>query len=243
MSNHYHVVLRLDPATSDAWTDDEVIERWGKLYRLPEGPAPEARIALWRQRLSDLSWFMRCINEPMARQANREDRCQGRFWEGRFTSQALLDETALLRCMAYVDLNPIRAGIASTPEQSDHTSIKARIGGRANHLLPFAASGVPDDKAIPIQRNDYLELVDWSGRALRSDKRGAIPAGVPPVLERLRMRPDDWTREMRHYGRWYYRAVGSIEALRHYCQHLGQQWLKGSGRSMNGPATGCSGLA
>jgi len=243
MSNHYHVVLRLDPATSEAWTDDDVIERWGKLYRLPDGPVPAARIALWRQRLSDLSWFMRCLNEPMARRANREDRCKGRFWEGRFTSQALLDETALLRCMAYVDLNPIRAGIASTPEQSDHTSIKARIDGQADHLLPFVASGVPGDKAIPIPRNDYLDLVDWSGRALRSDKRGAIPAGVPAVLERLGMRPDDWTREMRHYGRWYYRAVGSIEALRHYCQHLGQRWLKGSGRSMNTPVTDCPDLA
>lgn len=242
MSNHYHVVLRLDPAASAAWSDDEVIERWGKLYRLPDNAVPESRITLWRRRLSDLSWFMRCINEPIARRANREDRCKGRFWEGRFTSQALLDEIAVLRCMAYVDLNPIRAGMASTPEQSDHTSIKARIDGKASHLLPFAAEGVPDAKTIPIDRSDYHELVDWTGRALGSGKRGPIPAGAPPVLERLQIRTDDWTREMRHYGRWYYRAVGSIEALRDYCRHLGQQWLKGSGRSMNTSVIACSGL-
>ncbi|MGY5615505.1 transposase, partial [Vibrio brasiliensis] len=63
----------------------------------------------------------------IACQANKEDQCKGHFWESRFKSQALLDEQALAAAMTYVDLNPLRAGIAQTPETSDYTSIKARV--------------------------------------------------------------------------------------------------------------------
>ncbi len=142
MANHHHVVLRLNPEQAGGLTDDEVLDRWSRLFGLPllveryrEGlsgsdvEAETARewIATYRQRLSDLSWFMRCLNEPIARWANAEDGVTGRFWEGRFKSQGLLDEAALLTCMSYVDLNPVRAAISDTPEDSDYTSIQARI--------------------------------------------------------------------------------------------------------------------
>ena len=229
MSNHYHVVLRVNADAARQWSDEEVKERWGRLFRLPE-TTDSSSIETWRQRLADIGWFMRCINEPVARRANREDGCSGRFWEGRYKLQALLDETALVRCMTYVDLNPIRAGIATTPESSAHTSIQARIRRKDGHLLPLIRAS-RDDIPLQLTLREYLELVDWSGQAIRHDKRGQIPDSSPLIFKRLGLKADHWTREMRHYGRWYFRAVGSIHALERYCEHLGQQWLKGASPS------------
>lgn len=142
MSNHYHLVLHVDEAEANSWTDEEVIERWSSLFprnaalveTLQKNSGSRAavlrlkqQIDLWRSRLTDLSWFMRCLNESVARRANREDECTGRFWEGRFKSQALLDEKALVTCMAYVDLNPVRAGLTDNLDTSDFTSIQERL--------------------------------------------------------------------------------------------------------------------
>ena len=144
MSNHYHIVVRIDDERAKKWTDTEVLRRWTQLFTGPlfvrrylseerdeMDVSQLASVSTWaatyRERLHDLSWFMRVLNESIARMANAEDDCTGRFWEGRFKSQALLDEHALLTAMAYVDLNPIRAAIAETPEQSDHTSVQQRI--------------------------------------------------------------------------------------------------------------------
>ena len=142
MSNHYHLVVRVDREGASAWSDREVIERWCQVFRGPLliqsylageelGTAQRETVsdivAVWRERLTNISWFMRCLNEFIARQANREDHCKGRFWEGRFKSQALLDTRALLSCMVYVDLNPIRAGIATDLPGSDFTSVRERL--------------------------------------------------------------------------------------------------------------------
>jgi REP element-mobilizing transposase RayT len=142
MSNHYHLVVKLDPDESHRWSDDEVLRRWTSLFRGPllvqryragealsnaEKDTVRAAVAVYRRRLSDLSWFMKCLNEPIARQANAEDHCTGHFWEARFQSQALRSEQALLAAMAYVDLNPIRARMAPTPEASEYTSIRVRL--------------------------------------------------------------------------------------------------------------------
>jgi len=230
MSNHYHVVVRINTEKAVGWSDNDIIERWRRIYSVPDGDLPEERIALWRSRLSDLSWYMRCINEKLARRANREDSCKGRFWEGRFKSQALLDESALIKCMAYVDLNPIRAKIARTPEASAHTSIRARIAGANTHLLPFISDSDTQQSAVPMHFEDYLLLVDGTGRALRPGKRGSIPENMAPILERLGIEPTGWVREMQYYGRWYYRAVGSLQSMQSYCEHLGRKWLKGTGK-------------
>ncbi|MFC4260086.1 transposase [Marinobacter lacisalsi] len=142
MSNHYHLVIKLSPEQANSWSNDEILARWCCLYQGPPlvkryqrgetlRDAELRRVnqyaETFRERLTDLSWFMKCLNEPIARKANQEGDCTGHFWESRFKSQPLETEEALLTCMAYVDLNPIRAVMADTPETSDYTSIQERI--------------------------------------------------------------------------------------------------------------------
>jgi REP element-mobilizing transposase RayT len=233
MSNHYHVVLRINTEQQQGWSDGDVVARWQRLHRLPdwfESADDEkiaATVAMWRGRLGSISWFMKCLNEPLARLANKEDGCKGRFWEGRFRSQALLDEPAVLKCMVYVDLNPIRANIAATPEDSVHTSMHARIEDRDQALAPMADQQV-DGFGLSISKANYLMLVDWTGRQFRPDKRGRIGATQPPIIERLqRSSRRAWFDEMQHLTRHYFRAIGNIASLGEYRDRLGQSRLKG----------------
>jgi hypothetical protein len=141
----------------------------GELLTAAEQASLDASIALWRERLMDISWFMRIVNEGIARIANQEDDCTGRFWEGRFCSQALLDEKALAACSSYVDLNPIRDSLTD----SDHTSIKRRCEQvekaeqpndplqQAEELHPFTGNPRRDmPSGLPFRLTDYLELAD-----------------------------------------------------------------------------------
>ncbi|MCU7924538.1 MAG: transposase, partial [Candidatus Thiodiazotropha sp. (ex Dulcina madagascariensis)] len=265
LHNHTHTVVRIDKPRALAWTDEAVIAHWTALYKptplvarrlagikltAAEQTVVSNDIEKWRHRLYDISWFMRNLNETIARRANAEDGCTGRFWEGRFKSQALLDEAALLTCMSYVDLNPVRAGIATTPETSDYTSIQQRIEhfhrtkGQTDHttgempptptgLLPFTGGECIDkEQGLPFSLADYLQLTDWAGRAIRHDKAGAIPAHLAPILERLNIEPDAWLDTMRDYGRRYYRVVGTREAIKQYSQALGRKWLCVTGASL-----------
>jgi REP element-mobilizing transposase RayT len=142
MDNHLHVLCRLDPDQAKTWTADETVRRWIAVYPPREldledpkilkmwvdhQAKDEKRVAVYRERLSNLGWFMKALKEPLSRLCNRADGVKGTFWEARYKSIAILDTEALLATCAYIDLNPVAAGIAEVPEQSEHTSIKQRV--------------------------------------------------------------------------------------------------------------------
>jgi REP element-mobilizing transposase RayT len=240
MSNHYHIVVRIDADQVKNWSDEEVARRWLQIFSGPllmhqyldnadltamESEWVAELITIWRERLCDLSWFMRCLNEPIARMANREDHCTGRFWEGRFKSQALLDARAVLACMAYVDLNPIRAAMAKTPEKSNYTSIQERIlHPNDTNLRPFAEQ---DDEGIPFNLKDYLELVDWGGREVKRHKRGCIPAHAPPILARLQMDASPLLEYLAKDDLPSFGALGPVSRLKAFAKSVGRCFIKG----------------
>jgi REP element-mobilizing transposase RayT len=285
MANHMHLVLRTRPDVSTTWSDDEIALRWWALFpkrRMldgrPEHPTAEelnhikssaVDLADKRRRLTSISWFMKCISEPIARRANRDDQVTGHFWEARYKAQPLLDETAIAACLAYVDLNPIRAAVAQTPETSQFTSIHDRIvdrqaaaaaatdtvapaiadtvvtvttaaaapsaavqatqaehGTQAGWLAPIALEPVcPASSDCPPPRrltnrgclfmtlDQYLQLVDWTGRQLRQDKPGHIPEHLATILTRLDCSLDSWLDLVKNFRRRFPTEAGRPETL------------------------------
>ena len=242
MSNHFHVILYINQTRARSLTNLEVVQLWHQLYagtllsqKFERGEELSAsqqamldeRIEEWRSRLMSISWFMRRLNETVARLANEEDQCTGHFWEGRFKSQALLDEKALAACMAYVDLNPLRAAMAKTPEESEHTSVKKRAekakeAHSPNHpkqqaygLLPFAGNPRQDmPEGIQMRLTDYLDLVDWTGRQIRENKRGSISEAEPAIMERLGIDAEHWLYITQNFESEFKGIVGTAHEVK-----------------------------
>ena len=179
---------------------------------------------------------MKSLNEHIARRANKEDECKGRFWEGRFKAQRLYDTAGVLACSVYVDLNPIRAKIANTPEESEFTSIFERI--RSVRHQPKSSKEPPlwltpianlDNSRgfLPISLSEYLTLVDETGRELKNGKRGRIPPELEPILRRIGIEPDHWLSVSTDCRKWFGYAIGSGHSLRNAAKQLGKNWLKG----------------
>jgi len=288
MSNHLHVIVRNRPDVVASWSDEQVARRWWELFpsRRDKDGSPseptESDLAMTtskpelvkerRRRLANVSWFMRCLCEPIARIANKEDECTGRFWEGRFKCQRLLDESAVLACSVYVDLNPVRAKVAKTPETSRCTSIRDRIDGvrmqqsakgpianttpenkaRSQRTQTAGAPQLPDrwlspielakelsasktfpaDRAsnqgfLPLKLSQYFQLLDWTSRQTRQDKRGVVPAELRPILQRIGVSSDTWVDTVVNFGRWFRRAAGRVESLTAEANKRGRQWLHG----------------
>ena len=243
LSNHLHLVLRTRPDVVATWSDETVAERWLRLFPNrrnengePEKPAPHElemitadanRLAEIRRRLSDVSWWMRCTAENIARRSNKEDRVSGRFWEGRFRAQLILDSASLLACAAYVDLNPIRAAMAETPEESEFTGVKDRIDdlkhrasdSTATHAWERSRGCAKSGWLSPVEINGQTDPTgpDPSPTARRASQKGFLSISLTRYLELL-----DWTgRELPKKKR------GSIPA--HLAPILARLGIDGSG--------------
>ncbi len=269
MDNHVHVLLRNRPDLSQAASARAVARRWLLLYPkrrdakgLPLEPSEKEirqltddseRITELRQRLASISWFMKCLKEYIARKANKEDGCTGRFWEARFKCTALLDEAAVLACLVYVDLNPIRANLAETPETSYFTSAEERIREQVKcHSNDWTCAGIKGEKRsvhghqkdsvnwlcplrdqgnrrgfLSIDLSNYLEILDWTGRQLVADKPGVIPEHLPPILTRLSINPRHWLDSACRFGKLFSVVAGTETHMKEAAARMGQKWVRG----------------
>ena len=277
LSNHIHLVLRARPDVVEMWTDEEVARRMMTVYRLVksrdgqtiravtdgevsiEMSDPE-RVVVLRKRLSNVSDFMQALCEHTAKRANREDGSSGHFWEERFRARDLENESAVLVCGIYVDLNQIRAGEALTPEESTHTSAYDRIEAQKARAAGTASDGMPadgwlceltldersdaytgaggsrtpwrasDKGLLPIELDDYLDLLDWSGRTVQEGKRGAIPEHLAPILDRLGINQTLWVDLVTRFDTYFGQIVGRAAQLVDRAKQAGRPWYRGRAR-------------
>lgn len=176
LDSHLHLLLRLNEQLAKSWSAEEVLRRWAKLYP-PRGKdrKPLESIDSWieemssdehfvetrRKRLVNLGWFMKELKEPLARIANQEDGCKGAFWAPRYKSIAILDEQALLATAAYIDLNPLAAGIVKLPEQSRHTSLRTRLDNCRRRGCFQQLLRLKDALVVPAELSQHLEADLW----------------------------------------------------------------------------------
>jgi REP element-mobilizing transposase RayT len=241
MSNHVHVILRVDQHSARQWDTKKTLIQWHKMHRGTlltqkylkgieltdsEHKTVASTAKIYRERLQSISWFMRNLNEFIARKANKEDECTGRFWEGRFKSQALLDERALLACMAYVDLNPFRAGIATSLYDLSHTSVLVRLKAALNKgkkqqwktkgLVKFKESeGIEGEKTIPFSFDSYLSLLKRNMEFITSSdtthkKASLCHSGLP---EQMGFRADTWDTACKTIETSFSFVIGSSESM------------------------------
>lgn len=237
MSNHCHVVLKVQPQKAQKWTPEEVLLRWHKAFRgtiltekylkqqylsAAELNTVMETIAVYRQRLASISWFMRVLNEHIARAANKEDGCTGRFWEGRFKCHALLDDAALLTCMAYVDLNPVRAREAKSLITSAYTSINLRLKNgtglmQPKSVLPLLTGDDNDvEDCLPFKLIDYVALVDSTSRCI-IDGKGFVKSGELNILKQQNIAVVNWLRLSQNLFRCFKGAIGSPDSISQFC--------------------------
>jgi len=248
LSGHMHSVVKTRPDLAHEWSAEEVARRWlivfCKKLRIGDEEAhlqqqieaiandPE-KVSKYRERLSNVSWFNRCLNENIARRANREDDVTGRFWEGRFKCQLLKDEKALLTCSVYVDLNIIRAGMAKTLETSDYTSIQDRIRNIVAEQHPEQLNSGPPLLSISsmfgsrVSFTEYLSLVDQTAR-VHVEGKASLSPDCESILTRLGISNETWVPTVtKRYSKMFRRIVGTEEQLREHALEKGKCWFQG----------------
>ena len=255
-----------------SWSPEEVARRWLLLYpkgrnkdgsplkpteeQISEIISSKKRVQELRERLGSISWYMKSLNEYISRRANKEDGCTGAFWEGRFKCSRIEDEAGLIACSVYIDLNPVRAKLAQTPEDSAFTSIQERALGvkklkrKGRRQTPAASpcsrprKEAPAEPLLwiaPIEKTktqagylrltleEYLTLVDSTGRMLKEGKAGKIPEELPPILERLGIEPGSWGKLTTECTRRFSVAIGRLDSLKEAATRMGKSWVKGQG--------------
>ena len=251
MSNHTHLVLKVNRGHANQLSERQVLERWHLMFQgtkltrefLRTGQYPEdvkSKTALrksikkFRKRLYDLSWYMKSLNEYIAKRANKEDDCTGHFWEGRYFAQAILDFSALTATMAYVDVNPFRAGLVKLPEHAKYTSLHQRItalrmGIKLKFLRNFRSnSNSSSNNCIDMFFTEYLEIIDFFCQRIMLKNDNMMFIESPPIIKRLNLQEDEFVDITQNIENYFPIAIGNQNRMEEFKKATGRTRIKGA---------------
>lgn len=251
MSNHVHLVLRPRPDKVASMSTERVARLGMGLMPVRTGIADEklpvtaeivtryARQPEWVEeysfRLSSISWFMRLFKQHIAKAANSEDGCTGHFWESRFFCVPLLDWSAVLACMVYVDLNPWRAGLCTSLGKTVYSSLCAhgdltisKPDVALSRRLTSLAQSHPVDPNTGNQVRSSLNAASYRSLLSKTTGRKLPKTNIEiarQILDKLGLDDSVWSERMSEPGLFQSGAVGSHVSRAHHAAKLGKKWI------------------
>jgi len=209
MGNHFHLLVRMFPEFK--FTDEDIKKRYVEFYG-DDGAFAEGRLPYWREKLSNLSEFVREIKVGFARYYNRRHNRRGYFWGDRFKSVIVENGETLINCLAYIDLNPLRAGLVERPEQYRWNSLGYHI--QTNNQDNFLSTdfGLKEfnvkSKKERIRR--YRRYV-YEAASLNQPEKGNVKVIADKLLEKERRREFELSKSDRfRYRTRYFTDSGII---------------------------------
>ncbi len=225
LSNHFHLVVQMQE--SEAYTDAELEGRF-RLYYGDKPSFTEEEAKICRRRWSDLSEYMKQIKKRFSGWYNRRHDRRGALWSGRFESVVLEYDEALLKCMAYADLNAVRANLVDRPESYRFCSLGYHVqSGNPGNFLSLELPEAYLQGKTTLQA--YRRYVYEEGGVARNDGRRQIPAAVLRK-EAARNYELDRAAVLRHRCRYFTRSValGSRSFVREFWSRI-QPLLQATG--------------
>jgi REP element-mobilizing transposase RayT len=209
MGNHFHLLVKMLPEYK--FSDEEIEKRFEGFYG-DERVFADGLIPSLREKLSSLSEFIREIKVGFARYYNRRHHRRGYFWGGRFKSVIVEKGETLINCLAYIDLNPLRAGLVERPEEYRWNSLGYHVqtNNRDNFLSTDFGLKEFNVKSKKERIRRYRRYVYEAGSVNRPEK-GNIKVIADKVLEKERNREFELSRSDRfRYRTRYFSDSGII---------------------------------
>jgi hypothetical protein len=227
MGNHFHLLVRMLP--EDNFSDAELQQRH-ELFFGEEKRFSEGHIPFYRLKYASLSELIKELKQSFSRWYNRRTGRRGFFWSERFKSVIVENGETLINCLAYIDLNPVRAGMAKDVQHSEHTSARRRIREHEPNLPLRALSmgGPTHEHALEtpsILLKDYLALTQWTAERIRGSEH-PMSARLNKVLVESGIDANAVYRQYQQHQGYWQRATGSARRLREYADKLGLKWIR-----------------